>query len=379
MRVLIVGAGAIGCLVGGKLAEAGVPVTLVGRPAFAATVRRQGLVLTDERGLRQIRAVTTAGSLAEALDQPALKPDLAILTVKSYDTAAALEELGAALRGVPAPAILSLQNGVGNEDAILAFLRSGAVACDAGSCVLAGTITTPVSIQGPGEIRVDRPKYTIGISAWDAAAGVARLDAAAIYAGRIDAAQAALTQAGFAVTRYPDARGMKWTKLLMNMAGNAASAILDMPPDEIFAQSRLVDVEIAAWREALNVMRCAGIPPVNLGGYPFGTLAPWIRRAPRWLLRPVLRSRIGGARGGKLPSLHIDLHAGKSRSEVRWLNGAVVRLGEELGVATPVNRVLTDTVLSLIGAPQAQAAWRRNPDRLLDALAAASGRGGGAN
>jgi 2-dehydropantoate 2-reductase len=289
------------------------------------------------------------GSIADAYRQADAPYDLAVLTVKSYDTAAALEELGAALGAAPPPAVLSLQNGVGNEEAIASALGQAAV--------IAGVITTPVSVQGPGAVRVDRPHYDLGLSPW----------APSVSAEVVDAAADALARAGFRVVRYVDARGLKWTKLLMNMVGNASSAILDMPPQEIFAQDKLVDLEITAWREALAVMRAARIAPVNLGSYPFRLLAPFVRYAPKRLLRPLLRSRVGGARGGKLPSLHIDLHSGKRRSEVRWLNGAVVRKGKEVGIVTPVNRLLTETLLSLLDAPPAQAAWRRNVARLLAA------------
>lgn len=343
MKVLIIGAGAIGCLVGGKLAQAGQTVMLVGRPNFAETVNRQGIYLTDERGTHQIRTVSAVGSMADAYARPGAAYDLAILTVKSYDTAAALEELKVAIGAHPVPLLMSLQNGVGNEEAI--------ADCFGPEAVLAGTITTPVSVQGPGDIRADRPKYDLGLSAWHRG----------LPADKVNAVQAALKQAGFAVVRYPNAQGMKWTKLLMNMTGNATSAILDMPPEQIFARSDLVDLEIAALREALAVMAAAKIPPVNLGAYPFRILGPLIRILPFSVLRPLFRRLIGGARGGKLPSLHIDLHRGKRRSEVRWLNGAVVRKGAQVDVATPVNRVLTDTLLALTNRQREQEQWRRNP------------------
>ncbi len=102
--------------------------------------------------------------------------------------------------------------------------------------------------------------------------------------------------------------------------------------------------------------------------YPFATLAPLIRYAPKALIRPILRSQIGGARGGKLPSLHIDLHSGKGRSEVGWLNGAVVRKGGEVGVATPVNQVLTEVLSELVAHPDEIRAWRGNHARLLAAV-----------
>ena len=148
------------------------------------------------------------------------------------------------------------------------------------------------------------------------------------------------------------------------MMGNATSAILDQPPAQLFADARVVDIEIAAWREALAVMAAARIPPVNLGSYPFGWLAPLIRSAPNSLLRPILCRQVSGARGDKMPSLQIDLHQGKHKSEIGLLNGAIVKRGKAVGVATPVNTLLTDTVTSLIGESHLQALWKGNVEKL---------------
>lgn len=356
MKTLIIGAGAIGGLIGAKLALAGHVVTLVARPRVAAALREQGLRLTDEQGERVVREIGCAATIGDALAAEQAAFDLAVLTVKSYDTTGALAELLRAASPERLPPVLSLQNGVGNEETLAAALGSAAV--------LAGTITTPVSTLGPGVIRVDRPSYALGLSPWDPA-----------YTGTVvDDAEAALNAAGFAVVRYASAPGMKWTKLLMNMLGNATSAILDMPPEEVFAEPMLVDLEIDAWREALAVMRAAGIAPVNLGSYPFATLAPLIRALPKKALRSFLRKRIGAARGGKMPSLSLDLHGGRKESEVRWLNGAVVRKGAEAGVATPINDMLTETLLSLACDPIRQDQWRHNGARLAAAAAEAKGR-----
>jgi 2-dehydropantoate 2-reductase len=353
VNLLIIGAGAIGSLVGAKLALQGARVTLAGRPAFAELVRQQGLHLEDETGTRQVTGLQAAGSIEDAFGQTGDEFDLAILTVKSYDTAAAIAECRDATRkqGCRLPRVLSLQNGVGNEEMLAAAFGP--------ERVIAGTITTPVSIREPGRIRVDRPKYAVGVSDWQPGNPPA---AAAI--------QQLLNAAGFSVTWYADARGMKWTKLLMNMAGNATCAILGTPPEVVFAQDEMVDLEIDAWREALAVMAAASIPPQNLGGYPFAVLAPGIRHGPRALLRPVLRKQIGGARGGKMPSLYLDLEKGKGKSEVSWLNGAVATLGEAVGVATPVNRALTETLLDLVANPANRSAWFENYAR----LQAAAGR-----
>jgi 2-dehydropantoate 2-reductase len=139
MKILVIGAGAIGSLVGGKLALAGEAVTLAGRPRFAAAVRERGLRLLDEKGEQSITTIVAAASIAEAV---AIQPepfDLAIFTVKSYDTAIALAELAAACdaQDRPVRSLLSVQNGVGNEEALAATFPA--------TPVIAGSITTPAS------------------------------------------------------------------------------------------------------------------------------------------------------------------------------------------------------------------------------------------
>jgi len=349
VNVLIIGAGAIGSLIGGKLAVAGHRATLAGRPLFAATVREHGLIIEDVQDRYWIRNLTPAGSLDEALDQADEPFDLAVFTVKSYDTDTALEELRRAvvIHGAAMPALLSMQNGVGNEETLAAAVGP--------ERVLAGVITTPVSVPEIGIIHVDKPRYNVGLSRWSPAGTMPLFDRWV----------EAMAEAGFTPTVYADAQGMKWTKLFMNMTGNATSAILDAPPEEVFAETSMVDLEIDAWREALAVMKAAGIGLQNMDGYPFRWLAGPIRVAPKALLRPVLRKQVSGARGGKMPSLHMDLHSGKDRSEVAWLNGAVVRAGMALGIPTPVNNVLTRTVLELIDDPVAGDEWRKNYARLV--------------
>lgn len=357
MKILIIGAGAIGCLVGGKLAQSGEQVTLVGRPRFVEAIRRDGLRLSvgiDTQCIRDLQAVASVAEGFQLAGKQETTYDLAILTVKSYDTETALAELetAVAVEHQPVPTILSLQNGVGNEEAIAA--RFGPVRA------MAGTITAPVTVPEPGRIQVTKPHYMVGLAHW-------RGTPEALFRQ----VRTALQEAGLAVTVYDNAHSMKWTKLMMNMLGNATSAILDEPPQTIFADRRIADLEIDAWWEALAVMAAAGISPVNVEKYPLGTLAPLIRRTPKPLLRLVLRQILGGARGGKMPSLHIDLSKGRGHSEVNWLNGAVARWGKEVGVPTPVNGVLNETLLRLCHHPAEWAQWKGNHSKLLAAVAGA--------
>jgi 2-dehydropantoate 2-reductase len=116
-------------------------------------------------------------------------------------------------------------------------------------------------------------------------------------------------------------------------------------------------------------MRALGLRPVALPGYPVPLLAWGVRWAPRLVLGPVLRRMVASGRGQKPPSLLLDLRSGRQRSEIAELNGAVVHAGEPIGIRTPINRALTETLTRLV---EGRIRWdniRRQPGVLL-ALAA---------
>jgi len=339
MRIVVVGAGAIGCLVGGRLAAAGHEVTLVTRAWLADTIAASGLRLNiggESLYVPEIAAVTTVKEAGFEFGPF----DLALFTMKSYDTAAGIRDLSEAVH--QPPPVVSLQNGVGNEQLLSAAFGP--------EQVIAGVITSPAEMPVPGVIRAS-----------PGAVGLAALDDATLARS----VAAAFQYANFKTRVYDDWRGLKWSKLLLNMLGNATSAILDWPPEQVFRDPQLFDLEWRAWHEALAVMQAQGIGVVALPGYPL----PWIVRLFRWLppsaLQPIVQRAIAGGRSGKMPSLHIDLAKGKPDSEVAVLNGAVVHAGREAGVETPVNAALTATLTDIVRGVADWAAYRGRPDRLL--------------
>jgi 2-dehydropantoate 2-reductase len=88
-----------------------------------------------------------------------------------------------------------------------------------------------------------------------------------------------------------------------------------------------------------------------------------------WLSKPLLGRAAGAGRGGKMPSFHIDLHSGRGKSEVEYLHGAVVRAGEKFNVPTPVNNVLTQTLLALTNKEIPLDEFAHKPGKLLEKLA----------
>ncbi len=337
MKFLFLGAGAIGTYVGGSLAASGHDVSFVEQPGPAATIAERGLRIHVGSTTRTVTDVKLFTSSADALASGPF--DLGVFALKSFDTASATDSLVAT--GLEVPTILSLQNGVDNEATIAARLGRGKV--------IAGTVTSAVAKPGVGEV-IEETHRGIGV---------------AMDHPLSEPLVAALDEAGLSAKSFPDAAAMKWSKLLTNLTGNATSAILDLPVGALFADRRLYSVEIAVLRECLAVMRALGHRPVDLPGTPVRALAFAAQRLPRVVAQPILHRALGAGRGDKMPSFHIDLHSGRGRTEVSYLNGAVVRFGESSGVPTPVNRVLTDTLEELTGQPEAIERFRKNPDALL--------------
>ncbi len=342
MNFLIFGAGAIGTYIGGSLALAGEQAVFLERPEVAVELRGRGLRLRIDGVEHSLPSPKLAGSLPEAL---ALGPfEAVVFALKSNDTQAALAGLAPYAAGKLLPPFVCLQNGVENEPALAAVLGS--------DCVIAGTVTSAVGRNGPGDIVLER-KRGVGLAAGHPLS--ARL-------------LEAMDHAGLNARLYPRPADMKWSKMLTNLLGNATSAILDMTPAEVFAHPRLYRLEVEQLREALRVMAAQGIRAVELPGTPVPLLAFTVRSLPPALSRPLVSRAVGSGRGGKMPSFHIDLHSGRGSSEVDYLNGAVVRFGERLGIPTPVNRFLNDTLLALVAGKIPLKTYARHPEKLIARL-----------
>lgn len=340
-KILVIGAGAIGCLIGGQLAFMGHQVTLVGRRCLQEAIKWQGLRIVTDGISSMTWDVTVVTSTANAFAE-GREYDWVFLTPKAFDVPQAMTELSAATSLIPP--VITLQNGIGSEEAVAAILGP--------ERVIAGTLTTPVEVLGVAHLETVK-KGGIGLAAWQSASP-----------DPTPLAQA-LRQAGFRVKLYDNPQAMKWSKLLLNMIGNATSAILAWPPQKTIAHPRLYDLELDAVTEACQVMQAMGISKKNLPSYPVRFQYPALVRLPRQLTRPIMEYIVSKARASKMPSLYLALEAGRKRSEVEVLNGAIVAAGEALGIATPVNRVLMQLVTKLAKGELERAAFHHNPEALL--------------
>ena len=347
-KILTFGAGAIGTYIGGSLVLAGHQVVFVEQQKVVDELRERGLRLdltldarrkTRDASVINSSAFVIVSSLDEALRYGPF--DLALFALKSFDTQAALESMKPFADKLPP--LLCLSNGVSNEPAIAEALGKDKV--------IYGTVTTAIGRRGAGDIVLEKLR---GV-------GVAKGHALS------EKVHAALDAAYLNSRLFEDAASMKWSKMLTNLIANPTSAILDMTAGEVFANRDLYKLEIDMLKECIEVMKAQGFEVVDLPGTPVRALA-FATTLPLWLSKPLLGRAAGAGRGAKMPSFHIDLHSGRGKSEVEYLHGAVARAGEKFKVPTPINKVLTETLLALTNKEIPLEEFAHKPEKLLSKL-----------
>jgi len=317
-KILCFGAGAIGSYVGGSLATIGHEVHFLDRPEAIEKIIQMGIQLVLPRGSYQLNPDYLWSSLEEAIGENQF--DFSIVAVKSFDTETLIESWSEKRDFLPP--VLCLQNGVENEIKISSIIGS--------EKTISGTVTTAIGRLDNG-IVVERLRG-IGIENKNTLT---------------DEIISIMKAAGLQAVGYKDAKSMKWSKLLTNLTTNASSAILGMTPAEILSDSDLFKIEIESLRETIRVMRAHRISVTNLPGTPVKLFATIVEKFPLWISKLILKKSISGGRGGKMPSFYLDLKSNRKKSEVDYLNGAVVRFGKGVDIPTPVNEKLTEVLTQL--------------------------------
>jgi 2-dehydropantoate 2-reductase len=290
-RIAVVGAGAVGGYFGGLLARAGAPVVFIGRPAFVAAVKEKGLALDTLQFQETIRAEASSELSA------ARSAELVLFCVKTTDTEAVARELKPLLS--PNATVISLQNGVDNVERIRA--ASGIEA-------LPAVVYVAASVPEPGRVKhVGRGDLVVGPRD-----------------PHTEKIAALFERAGVPCRISDNIVGELWTKLVMNCAANAVSALARVTYGEIAANAEARKLVTNVVREVLAVAVAAGI------------LVPGMEEPERGIAAAL---KLAEAMSKATSSTAQDLAKGK-RTEIDALNGYISRRGDELGVAAPVNHAL---------------------------------------
>lgn len=326
-HIVVLGAGSVGCFIGGAWAAAGCSVSFIGRDRIRDDIKANGLTLSDHGGWR----VHLAQDLIDFATRPAAlaRADIVALCVKSNATAAAAKQIAA--HGKKKPVVISFQNGVSNADTLKSLLPKLEI--------VQGVVPYNVAYLGGGRFHKGTSGELI----------VGESGAARALADRIGDRPGRLRLAG-------DMKAVAWGKLLINL-NNAVNALSGETLLEQLGKRDYRRVVAASIVEALDLLKEAGIEPAQIGPLP-PKLLPHAIAAPDFIFRNLLL-RVQKIDAQARSSMADDLAAGRE-TEIDYLNGEVVRLAEKLGRQAPVN----SAIVGLIKAREAGVERLWSPDQL---------------
>ncbi|MDY6865668.1 MAG: 2-dehydropantoate 2-reductase [Halobacteriota archaeon] len=284
-KIMVLGAGAIGSLFGGLLSNFGYEVTLVGREAHVNAINENGLIISG---------FTEKTVKVDATTEP-VESDIVLLTVKSYDTARAIGDITISKDTI----VVSIQNGLNNLETICKYVDK--------SRVIGGVTSNGSLSLSPGKIKHTGIGYTVIGGLNEDGNSVAR-DIAKL-----------LTGAGLKTEVSGDIMGRIWEKLMINVGINAPAALTGMRNGELPKIKETKWVMVEAIREAISVADKFDIT------------------IPKDMVARVVdvTEKTAENRCSMLQDV-----TNKKKTEIDAINGAIVNLGEETGVDTPINRTL---------------------------------------
>ena len=296
MKITIVGPGAIGCLFAGFLAKANEEVWLLDRnPQRAERLKEEGIKI---EGLSNISVKINATTNPDEIG----RTDLVIICVKSYDTEEALRS-AKQLVGEKT-AVMTLQNGIGNTQ-----IMGDIVGQDR---VIGGITSHGATLLGWGHIRNAGKGETI----------IGKTDAKAL--GQLEDVSAILNKAGFETKISKDIDAIIWSKLIINVGINVLTALTRLNNGRLIEYEGTKDIMRLAVFEAVKIAEAKGIK--------------LIYENPIEKVESVCK-----ATGGNVSSMLQDV-LNKKRTEIDFINGAIVKLGQSLDIPTPINYTLTNLI-----------------------------------
>jgi 2-dehydropantoate 2-reductase len=309
MNFLVMGAGALGSAIGGMLADAGHDVTLIGRERYMSPIRARGLVISGIWGTHHVKDIRAWSEL-----DVTFTPEVVLLTTKSFDTEAALKALQPLIADASDTVVISLQNGIGNEEQIARYVGE--------KHTLGGMIITGFEIPQAGEVKVtvsaDRTKIgelNNGITP------------------RVRKIVAVFNEAGIPSDAVDNIQTHIWAKALYSAALNPLSAIFKVTYGKL-AQPHAFAIIEAIIHEAFAV---ADAESVRL----FWDRAEDYLAYLRHIQIPQTEKHHS--------SMLTDIERGR-RTEIAFLNGVFVELGTKHHIPTPVN----ETIVRMIKFLEAQ-------------------------
>ena len=311
MRIAVIGAGAIGCLVAGYLKQKGEEVTLVGRSQEVKVIKENGLAISGVRGNFLVRI-----DISESLSYI---PDLAILTTKTQD-------IDSLLQGSPyllqSSLILTTQNGAQADNLVAQYLSR--------EKIISSILMFGSTYLEPGKVAHNfEGSWILG----------------SFFKFKLTEALISLSlvlNKAFPTIIAEDILGMKYLKIFVN-ANNCLPAIMGKSMQEVFSDLDISRISIAIWKEAFEIIDRLGINLVSLPGFPVENLTQLTSMSSTPAAQIFSGIMHNLSKEPLYGSILQSIMRGKL-SEIDYINGEFVRLAEENNMCVPLNKVLVEMV-----------------------------------
>ena len=310
-QIAIIGAGAVGSLLGGLLARNGHNVLLTGKSDHIAAINESGLQIDGVAGKHTIQ-IMAATSLT-------LKPDVVFLAVKSQDVAAACHEIAPFVNDVP---VCTLQNGLRSDATAGSILGE--------HTIIGGVVLFNAHYRQPGHVTYGS-KGSLIIGSMSGKNN-----------GRIAAIHTMLNRVT-PTTLSDNIAGARRTKLLVNILGNSMDALTGEPLNICMQSPDIRKIAIRILKEGLAVLEKTEVKLEPLPGVPLGRFKTAIKS-------PLpIAARLLGEVSKKITTTSSTLQSLQRRrpTEIDFLNGEIVRLGATVHCATPFNTLVVECIRTI--------------------------------
>lgn len=301
MKICMLGTGSLGSTIGGTLAQGGSEVYFVDQwKEHIDKINENGLKMTDEKEDWYVKV--DARTSAEGMGPV----DLVIVLVKSFATKEAVSQLKETNVIGENTLVMSLQNGLGNEETIAEVV--GEANMISGKTYVGGRLLSPGYVSAGV-----KGKYTyIG-------------ELTGEITDRIQAVCDEFNKAGLLCEVSDNIKGLIWDKLLINVAAGALCGITRLPYGPLYEEEYIKETAVAAIQEGIDVAKAAGVKLKSEDPeYPWYAASEGL---PETFKTSILQS--------------LEL---KRPTEIDFINGSVVEWGKKFGIPTPVNRTLVTCV-----------------------------------
>jgi len=339
MKILCIGAGAIGMYAGGSLDLTGNDVGFLVKPGQVSALSENGIQISYKKIQKKVEKPLLSTDLGMMISKGY---DTLLIAVKSYDTEQILNNISPFKDRVKC--CVCLQNGVDNEIGLINLLGK--------EKVIYASVASAIRKKSQTQVVIEKNRG-IGLSG---------------QCDHLDKVQREFKRSGLKPKIYHSPLSMKWSKLISNLFSNATSAILDMSPAEVYSHKQMVKIEIMQIKEALNVVNALGLEMIDLPGIPLRSLTWAIQFMPDFVVIILLQLFVGGGRGNKLPSLLEAFRKNSMKTEIEFLNGAVSKYAEIYSIDAPVNKGLTEILNKIAKNPEQRQKFSKSPDYLIEKL-----------